>query len=63
MLALIMNGTVPLTDPAQIDGILDIMKGPEQMPLLRKIEGACRRRADNDSLATLARWRLSRQQP
>lgn len=63
MLALIMNGTVPLNDPAQIDGILDIMKGPEQMPLLRKIEGACRRRADNDSLATLARWRLSRQQP
>ena len=32
MLALIMNGTVPLNDPAQIDGILDIMKGPEQMP-------------------------------
>ena len=63
MLALIMNGTVPLKDPAQIDGILDKMKGPEQMPLLRKIEGACRRRADNDSLATLARWRLSRQQP
>ena len=63
ILELIMNGMVPLNDPAQIDGVLDKVKGPEQMPLLRKIEGACRRRADNDSLVTLARWRLSRQQP
>lgn len=63
MLELIMNGTVPLRDPAQIDGILDKVKGPERMPLLRKIETACRLREDESALATLTRWRLSRQQP
>lgn len=63
MLELIMNGTVPLRDPAQIDGILDKVKGPGRMPLLRKIEAACRLREDESALATLTRWRLSRQQP
>jgi hypothetical protein len=62
MLELIMNGAVPLKDPAQIDGILDRVKGPERMPLLRKIEGACQRRADHNALTTIASWRFSQQQ-
>jgi hypothetical protein len=61
MLELIMKGTVPLRDPDQIDGILDKVKDPERMPLLRKIEAACQRRSDENALATLASWRLSRQ--
>jgi hypothetical protein len=63
MIELIMNGTVRLSDPAQVDGILDGAVPQERIALLRKIEGACRRRADDGALATLARWRLERQQP
>lgn len=63
MIELVMNGTVPLVDPAQIDGVLDQAKPQERTDLLQRIEGACRRRADDQSLATIARWRLSRQQP
>jgi hypothetical protein len=63
MIELMMIGTVPLVDPAQIDGVLDQAKPQERISLLRRIEAACRRRTDDASLSTIARWRLSRQQP
>lgn len=63
MIELLMNGTVPLVDPAQIDGVLDPLKPVERMPLLRRIEDACRGRQDAQALSTLARWRLERQEP
>jgi hypothetical protein len=63
MLELVKNGTVPLVDTAQIDGVLDKVPAPERMRLLGKIEGECRKRGDEGALATIARWRLSQQQP
>ena len=62
MLELVMYGTVPLYDVAQISGILDAVKAPERMALLRRIETACERRTDETALATIARWRMLRQQ-
>jgi hypothetical protein len=62
MLELVLRGTVPLVDGAQIDGILDQAKPPERQSLLRRIEDACRRRGDEGGLSTIARWRLSRQE-
>ena len=61
MIELIMKGTVPLIDPDQIDGVLDPLKPQDRMALLRRIEDACRRRQNSESLQTIARWRLSRQ--
>jgi len=63
MIELIMTGVVPLRAPAQIDEVLDPATPQERTILLQRIEGACQRRADDQSLATIARWRLSRQQP
>jgi len=63
MIDLIMTGVVPLRAPAQIDEVLDPATPQERTILLQRIEGACQRRADDQSLATIARWRLSRQQP
>jgi hypothetical protein len=62
MLELIKNGAVPLVDVAQIDGVLDKVPAPERLPLLSNIESACRKRSDDEALATVTRWRLSRQQ-
>ena len=62
MLELVLMGTVPLVDVAQIDGILDQAKPPERQSLLRRIEGACRRRGDDRGLSIITRWRLLRQQ-
>jgi hypothetical protein len=39
---------------AQIDGILDKVPAPERLPLLSNIESACRKRADDEALATTA---------
>jgi hypothetical protein len=61
MIELIKHGTVPLVDQAQIDGLLDYVKTPERLPLLRQIEAACHRRGDEQALATITRWRLARQ--
>jgi ribosomal protein L34E len=63
MIELLANGTVPLDDTAQIDGVLDTVKPQKRLPLLGRIETACRHRADGKALATIARWRLSQQQP
>lgn len=62
MLELVMNGTVPLDDVAQVSGILDAVKDPQRMPLLLRIQAACQRRADEKALATIAHWRMLRQQ-
>jgi hypothetical protein len=62
MIELLMSGPVPLTVPAQIDGVLDQAKPQERTSLLRRIEGACKRREDNEALSVIARWRLSKQQ-
>jgi hypothetical protein len=63
MIELLMNGTVPLATLAQIDGVLDQAKPQERASLLRRIEGACKRREDDKALSVIARWRLSKQQP
>ena len=59
MLELIKNGTVPLVEIAQIDGVLDAVPVPKRRPLLAEIEEKCRDRADDGGLATIARWRRS----
>jgi hypothetical protein len=59
MLELIKNGMVPLVEIAQIDGVLDAVPVPRRRPLLAEIEEACRNRADDGGLATIARWRRS----
>ena len=53
MIELLTNGTVPLNDVAQIDGVLDAVEPPKRMPLLRRIEQACQRRG------TKKRWASS----
>ena len=62
MLELVLTGTVPLLDVAQIDGILDQAKPQERQSLLRRIEDACRHRGDERGLSIIARWRLSYQE-
>jgi hypothetical protein len=59
MLELIKNGTVPLVEIAQIDGVLDAVPVPKRRPLLAEIEEKCRDRADDGGLATIAHWRRS----
>jgi hypothetical protein len=59
MLELIKNGTVPLIDIAQIDGMLDAVPIPKRRSLLAEIEERCRDRADDGGLATIAHWRRS----
>jgi hypothetical protein len=53
---------VPLVDPAQIDGLLDRKPPKDRRTLLDQIEGACRQRGGQIALATIARWRMERQQ-
>ncbi len=51
--------TLPVRD------ILDRMRHDgcgDRESLLRRIEGACRRREDDKGLSIIMRWRLSRQQ-
>ena len=62
MLELVLMGTVPLLDIAQIDGILDQAKPQERQSILRRIEDAGRRRGDERGLSVIARWRLSYQE-
>ena len=61
MIDLIKSGVVLLTDPAQIDGLLDPKPPEDRRSLLRQIEDACRRRGDEIAMSTIARWRLQRQ--
>jgi hypothetical protein len=61
MLELLWDGTVPLRDVAQIDGVLDPLKPPMRMVWLRRLEEG--RRKDDQALSIIAQWRLSRQQP
>ena len=61
MIELVTRGTVPLTDIAQIDGILDPLPPLDRLPLLRRIEQG--RRKDDQALGIIAKWRLLRQQP
>jgi hypothetical protein len=61
MIELLQKGVVRLVDPAQIDGLLDAEKPPDRPGVLRRIEDACRQRADDVALATIAQWRLQRQ--
>jgi hypothetical protein len=63
MIEVLANGTVPLNDVAQIDGVLDAVKPPERMPLLRRIEQACQRRVDSEALGIIRHWLFLRQQP
>jgi hypothetical protein len=60
MIQLLKEGTVPLIEPAQIDGVLDPLKPQDRMPLLREIES--RRRYDEKALGVIATWRLLKQQ-
>jgi hypothetical protein len=62
MLELVIAGTVPLTDPARIAGILDPMNPKDRLSTLAKIEDACRRRADQTAMVAIARWRAAKQQ-
>ena len=59
---LVMKGAAPLTDPAQIDGVLDPEAPPKRPALLRRIERACRVARMKDAVRH-RRWRLSRLQP
>jgi hypothetical protein len=61
MIELLQKGVVPLVDSAQIDGLLDAEKPPARLGVLRRIEDACRKRKDDVALATIAKWRLQRQ--
>ena len=63
MLELLKNGTVPLTDIAQIDGVLDPLEPHRRMSFLKDIESRRRARKDDQALGIIAQWRLLRQQP
>jgi hypothetical protein len=63
MIELLRNGTLPLTDIVQIDGVLDPLNPLGRMSLLKDIESRCRAHKDDQALGIIAQWRLSRQQP
>jgi hypothetical protein len=63
MIELLKNGTVPLTDIAQIDGVLDPLEPHRRMSFLKDIESRRRARNDDQALGIIAQWRLLRQQP
>jgi hypothetical protein len=63
MVELLRNGVVPLTNPAQIDGVLDPATPLERPGLLQRIEHDCRDRGDERAMSVIARWRLAKQQP